>query len=448
MSPKHHPSSTVSLNLATEKARGDLVSPILATFPDVLPQRSTTRFSLYAHPSNDRLPQLLIGENQDLQFRSDISQSNPANCTYMLGLHLPQSGSLTLYPTRFHHLRPVVKRLAETHHTLPSQSSTDHYAARTSLGTTFGTKKARRAIQAAARNRVDPGTMSHLENQISSTITQSSSCLPSAQVLADEIDAARPIPPFNKQATDPSQVYSLSSIVSSTELNSIPLEPIFNAPSLRAAYQLLPFSASRFIQSRLAIVWHRLSQAKLDKVERKRLRLLVYINCLMTIAPLRNLSRDRISHKLSCGLCRTIPDSIVEGILTRFTETAQGADGLSQHQMTSFSNLKLLSYLAALCLIHDEFQTRLSGLAEDLYLPPTRLNTIFQSLGCRLIKLSNSEIEDLDGSEEKPMMTTTTTPAVEEKGDDPKQPLATQRTVAKLVVPLVFPSAKVRRRRN
>ncbi|KAA1112376.1 DNA-directed RNA polymerase I subunit rpa49 [Puccinia graminis f. sp. tritici] len=424
-------SKTVTVALAMEKAKGNYVGPALVSFPDVQPDPSTTQFQLYSHRSNEKSPALLLGQTNELEFRSE-NQADQSNCSYMLGLHVASAGRLTLFPTQLYQLRPVVKRLRDVDDNRLTEQATDNYEARRTLGTTFGTKKARRALQAAARNKVDPETMTHLEGQISAAIAENSSCLPSATVQAQEVDANRPIPPYNINAANPKDVYLLSDVVTNLELNSIPMGPILNARTAEDAARCLPTSHSQFVNSRLKALWKRCPDGKLDKKETKRLRILIYISYLIAIRRLHKFSRDSISNKLAIDQDSTTPDSIIDGILNRFTEPVKTSDGSLKHNLTSFSKIKLYSYIAVLCLIHDEYMTRVSGLSDDLQEPTKSINDIFLNLGCKMSKLTVPEFEAL---EEGPA------------SKDAKE-FNAQRTIAKLVVPLVFPPPKIRKRKN
>jgi DNA-directed RNA polymerase I subunit RPA49 len=267
----------------------------------------------------------------------------------------------------------MVKRLREADENRISElPPTNSYAARSALGATFGTKKARRALQAAARSKVDPDTLTHLEGHVTTAITENSTCLPSLDAQAQETDANRPIPPFNVEATDLKDVYLLSNVVSNLELNSIPLGPLLTAVTAQDAARRLPSPHSKYVVRRLEALWKRCPNGKLDKKEIKRLRILVYINYLISIRRLRKFNRESISSRLAIDSSSATPDSIIDGILSRFTEAAKGSDGSLVHNLTSFSTIKLYSYIAVLCLIHDEFMTRIWGLPEDLQEPPRR----------------------------------------------------------------------------
>lgn len=79
---------------------------------------------------------------------------------YLLALHNPRTSSLTLLPNPVspHILKRTVKALKFIAPT-PAPSALEYREARTALGETFGTKKAKAAIRAQERNRVDVGAM-------------------------------------------------------------------------------------------------------------------------------------------------------------------------------------------------------------------------------------------------------------------------------------------------
>ena len=76
-----------------------------------------------------------------------------------MALHNPRTSSVTLLPTPVspHILKHTVKALKSLHAMAPSVLQ--YREARTALGETFGTKKAKAAIRAQERNHVDVGAM-------------------------------------------------------------------------------------------------------------------------------------------------------------------------------------------------------------------------------------------------------------------------------------------------
>ncbi|WAR57188.1 hypothetical protein PtB15_8B235 [Puccinia triticina] len=132
-------------------------------------------------------------------------------------------------------------------------------------------------------------------------------------------------------------------------------------PSAQEAARLSPSSQSRFTTIRLEALWKRCPNGKPDKKDTERLRILVYINYLITFRRPHKLAADSLAHRL--GLDKDSP-AIVDGILSRSTETINQTDGSLTHNLTSFSTIKLI-------------------------------NDIFLNVGCKMSKLTLAEFEAL-----------------------------------------------------
>ncbi|WAQ87334.1 hypothetical protein PtA15_8A238 [Puccinia triticina] len=141
-------------------------------------------------------------------------------------------------------------------------------------------------------------------------------------------------------------------------------------PSAQEAARLSPSSQSRFTTIRLEALWKRCPNGKPDKKDTERLRILVYINYLITFRRPHKLAADSLAHRL--GLDKDSP-AIVDGILSRSTETINQTDGL----------------------IHDDLMTRVTELPEDLQEPASSINDIFLNVGCKMSKLTLAEFEAL-----------------------------------------------------
>lgn len=340
-------------------------------FPDVIPP-PTTQFLIYGHKTDEKAHKIIAGETPVLEYESikddQISKDNTS--TYLIGLQSSSSQTLTLFPTTLHQLRTNVKSLKSALSDLKKEEdeSVDTKAyqhSRISLGTTFGTKKVRRAIQAAARNQIDPESMLHLQGHLLDSIASTSTALPTLAQQVAEADAQRPIPPYQLNAKSPKEIYQLKDIISNLELHSIPISSITSSISAQDAIQNLPHPKSSFVNQRIKSYWNRFPDGNLNKKEEKRLRILIYINYLIKLHSNRKWNKDHLKRLLTVrdNVPLECPDLIIDGLLRRFTEKAQGSD---EHQMTTLTTTKLLCYLAVLCLIHDEFTCPTTELAEDL----------------------------------------------------------------------------------
>jgi len=88
-----------------------------------------------------------------------------------------------------------------------STHRSDYSVARNQLGEAFGTKKARAAIRAVERNKIDVGAMGDgVQNVIQNMIQSNTSLLPQKLEAEKSANTHRLIPRFNEQASSPSEV--------------------------------------------------------------------------------------------------------------------------------------------------------------------------------------------------------------------------------------------------
>lgn len=347
---------------------------------------ASTDFTVYAHAKDARI---LAGETDRVEFFSDPSKHHPPSCQYYVGRYSPSAQSLTVTPAPFHPLSTRVKALKNLP-PIESTAVTDaarHTLARASLGTAFGTRKAQKAIKTAERNKIDADSMSHVRDHLVAAITSNTVNLPTVEQLQASSDAARPIPRFNMDAQEAKDVYDLSSIISMAELDALPIDDLLSASRAKEAIANLPFRSSHWVNWRMSQTWSAHPSGNLDRKELKRLRILVYISYLLAF---RAVGQQAVSFgKLQQRLSRTVkkssaedgeevkveigcPDVVVDGLIRRYTEVAQGS---SKQLLTSSTKLKLLGYLAVLCLIYDDFATQLGSLPNDLQMEAKKCAT-------------------------------------------------------------------------
>jgi DNA-directed RNA polymerase I subunit RPA49 len=153
-----------------------------------------------------------------------------------------------------------------SHHVKALQSSgataspgwSDYTLARNQLGEAFGTKKARAAIRAAERNKVDVSAMGGgVQDVLQGMIQSNTSTLPQKQEVEKDANDNRPIPRRNDQASSPEgvsdfhplvchshfcvKVYPLEHIISDAELKTISLD--------KTALDALPFRRSIWLNN-------------------------------------------------------------------------------------------------------------------------------------------------------------------------------------------------------
>ena len=95
---------------------------------------------------------------------------------YFLALHRPGSSKLILQPTPLYPISRHIKTLKDFKPTEPGTS--EHFEARSMLGKAFGTKKAKAAIQAHERNKVDVSAMEDVAGVLQDRIDEGTENLP------------------------------------------------------------------------------------------------------------------------------------------------------------------------------------------------------------------------------------------------------------------------------
>ena len=101
--------------------------------------------------------------------------------SYMIGVHDKRTNITTLRPAPLHVLARQVKALKNLK---PIEvSAEERMAQRNNLGEAFGTKKAKAAIRARERNRVDIDAMKDVAGHLQDTIMANTDTLPTAGTL-------------------------------------------------------------------------------------------------------------------------------------------------------------------------------------------------------------------------------------------------------------------------
>ncbi|THU93400.1 RNA polymerase I associated factor, A49-like protein [Dendrothele bispora CBS 962.96] len=390
----------ISLRLGSSSSG---IAPMLVSFP-ALEAPESTPFKLYARKKSKTKEKdgdsakfermLVVGETPAVEFLTNEEETNNvarSGSRYLLAVHNRRTGSVVLLPEAKapHVLSRTVKNLKAIP-PAPAPSAAAYREARTALGETFGTKKAQAAIRAQERNRVDVDAMKGAIPFVMDGIDKGAEGLLTKEEAKEFADANRLIPPFSLDATDPSDIYSLHDVIPETEWKAINVTPFDEAKEFKERRDLLPYRHSKWLNDHLYHTY----QGEM-KHKKRKIKLLYYISTLMDFRLIRfgkdGIEKDRISDKL-----KGVPNIIVDGLISRFTETTRGSTAC---HITSATETKLLAYLLALCLRVDGFTSNPNVLGQDLNLALTQVNQIFKSLGCKYKALSERDRVKLGLSE-------------------------------------------------
>ncbi|KAI6148083.1 Rpa49 subunit specific to nuclear RNA polymerase I [Pisolithus tinctorius] len=363
------------------------LGPVLANFPSVKPSKSTT-FSCYQTGGNAKavgdaddaefvdLPTLIAGETDSVDFHS---ANQATGCRYLVGVHDKKTSKTTIRPAPLHILTRDVKALKGQEPI--AVSVLQRLEARAALGESFGTKKAKLAIKAQERNKVDVSAMETVVDHLQESIQKSTQALPSKEEAQATADSTRLVPPYNAEATVPSEVYPLHNIIPETEWKTLSEAP-FLVVGQNQRIPLLPFQRSKWINQHLHSICDSSSPSKTNI---KILQYIAYMMLFRQLAIQSNLGKVSLQEKLT-----SMPSVVADGLLSRFTESARTS---SKSQFTSQKETLLLTHMFALCLRVDDYATNTEIIAKDLSQSTQSINTLFKSMGCQITKLTVADLK-------------------------------------------------------
>ncbi|GLB44229.1 putative rpa49 subunit specific to nuclear rna polymerase i [Lyophyllum shimeji] len=368
------------------------VGPLLVSYP-ALQASPSTAFQCYANKKAkndgdiDERDLLVVGETDNVEFISNEVESQRAassGCRYLVAVHNRRTSTLNILPTP--KTPYILTRTVKALKSIPVSAPTlqEYKQARTALGETFGTKKAKASIRAQERNRVDVSAMEGVMDHLQEGIDKGAAGLMTAEEAKEEADKNRLIPPFDAAATDPEDVYLLHNIIPEVEWKALSVSQFDQAGSDKERVALLPFKWSNWLNKHVNAEHE---EAEPQKRRKKNLKILLYISAMLAFRQAtrftKGSTKDQITEKMN-----GVPSVVVDGLISRFTETARGS---SSYVSTSATQTKLLTYLFALCLKVDNFASDTTVIAHDLSRPVNEINTLFKSLGCKITVLGERE---------------------------------------------------------
>ncbi|KAB5591269.1 DNA-directed RNA polymerase I subunit A49 [Ceratobasidium theobromae] len=361
--------------------------PVLVHFPSIVPPTETPAHIYRSkHSTQDESLEhsstILVAETPKIEYVStnqDYAAAGPGyTCQYVIAIHNRKDNTVTFRPTPLYDLTRTVKALKNIEPQAVSQAQ--RAQARNILGEAFGTKKAKAAIRAAERNRVDVGAMKDVQDLVVESVRGGTSALPTKEQVTELSLSSRLIPTPNLAASTPADAYPLANIIPPAELEAISIQPFLAATTIEDRRALLPHRQSAWINGRMRALF-----SNAESVSKSKLKSLIYVSTLIafrntakfTLAKASGDSRTALHDRLNSA---AVSDLVLDGLMERFTESTRGG----QTSVTSQSETKLFTYLLALCLRIDSYSTAVLPLANDLQISPTKLITYFKSLGCKI----------------------------------------------------------------
>ncbi|PTB67846.1 hypothetical protein BBK36DRAFT_1134737 [Trichoderma citrinoviride] len=258
---------------------------------------------------------------------------------------------------------------------------------RTDLGQTFGTKKAKKAIQDKVLNAITPqrktadGRPVQLDDASKATLSSIgavTSTMASREELQAVIDEAKPVPKANLDADEIYDVYRPEELIGADILNLVPIREWQEKAKHGESIQF----RSRYVVSRVQAI------ASNESAE-MRLRVLRYLSIVLLFYLYSKPGRQRGTRQVPPRdklreLLAPAPEAVIENIRRKFSDAGQ---------LRKFHIDLLIAHCCALACIVDNFEVDTQALRDDLRIDQRMMNQYFHEIGAR-VKPVKDKTED------------------------------------------------------
>lgn len=240
------------------------------------------------------------------------------------------------------------------------------------LGETFGTKKAKKAIQAVAENAMlaakSQGKLDEDDRALVGIIRDSSQHMATREELQAQVDKARPIPRGNFDAEEIQDVYIPAQIIGAEVLNAVPVLDWQENVKKNEAVQV----PARFVANRIVRVAG-------NEMDVQRLRLLRYLLWTITFFSTTRQGKERGTRSIARRdelrqALAPAPEMVVENIRRKFSDS-----GVMRKSHIDL----LMTHCCVFALIIDNFEMNSIDLREDLKLEQKQLNQYLTEVGAK-----------------------------------------------------------------
>ncbi|KXH68354.1 A49-like RNA polymerase I associated factor [Colletotrichum salicis] len=323
-------------------------------------------------------------QTMDYTAREDgISDSQQALKHYV-GIYDPETGKLQVVEAKKMVVRGVAraKHASEQAMTAPADYSS-YYDLKKDLGQTFGTKKAKKAIESVALNAIDPNKtrdsapkkLDTASKAIMEAIGGATATMASREQLQAVVDEAKPVPRPNLEAEAIQDVYDPDEFIGREILAAIPVKDWIDPA--KKGEEVLCYS--RHVAGRVKKI--------ADSGNVSKMRLLRYFYFLFTFYTMatpgkqrgtkRIPPRDKLKERMEPA-----PQVVIEHIRRKFSDGGE---------MRKFHMDLLITHCCAVACIIDNFEVETSKLREDLRLDQKDMNNYFFEIGAKVKQGASKE---------------------------------------------------------
>ncbi|KAL2201429.1 RNA polymerase I associated factor, A49-like protein [Corynascus similis CBS 632.67] len=306
--------------------------------------------------------------------REERSKSVDTVLNHFLAVIDPRTGEVEVIQAKKMVVRGTVRsKQAPSEAMQVSSAKPTHSEMKMELGETFGTKKAKKAIQAVAENAMlaasSRGKLGDEDRALVDTIQNSSQHMATREELQAVVDKARPVPRGNFDADEIQDVYVPAQIIGAEVLNAVPV-----MDWQEKVRKLEP------VQVPARFVAHRIVRVAGNEEDAQRLKLLRYLLWVITFWTTTRQGKERGTRTIARRddlreALAPAPEVVIENIRRKFSD-----NGVMRKAHIDL----LMTHCCVFASIIDNFEVNTLDLREDLKLEQKQLNQYFMEIGARM----------------------------------------------------------------
>ncbi|KAF5027880.1 hypothetical protein F66182_21 [Fusarium sp. NRRL 66182] len=321
----------------------------------------------------------------DYTAKADGVRGSKPPLNHFVGIYDPKTGKLQVVEAKKMTVRGSV-RAKQASATASSERDMKQSMMdlKTDLGQTFGTKKAKKAIQENVLNAIAPQKkagdaptkIDAAARAMLNSVGEITSTMASREELQAVVDEAKPVPVANMDATEIQDVYDPKKIIGADILKMVPVREWQEKAQHKDSIQV----PSRFVAARVNRV-----AGNEDAVDRLRVLryfffvLLFYLHSKPgKVKGTRSVPpRDKLREALSPA-----PEAVIESIRRKFSDRGE---------MRKFHIDLLMTHCCVFASIVDNFEVDTQNLRDDLKIDQKTMNAYFHEIGGRVRPVTNKD---------------------------------------------------------
>lgn len=425
--------SVESLNVIPSE--GDVV---VASFTNSTSIPDSVSMDLYTSSKTPNKA-ILHGESKDNTLQYDADELDDSQ--YVIGVYDSKSKSIKLvsntkmFSGRVNATSSLINDAKLVKQLKRKDLSSDGTFAerRNALGEEFGTKKAKKAITEAARNKIDSGLLEDSQVDIVDNIRKSTKSMPDREAMAKMVEKEnRVVPPCNADATNVENIYPIEEIVPETILQCFPIDIFFQSTEdegegdndeILKKLKYLPYvpakergsnhqKKSTFGRLIANVLSERSSLSESSNISddlKWKLQLISFTSMLVGFYFNRRSTRR---DKLMESYHNVPPARSINYMLQLFANFKNKNKNKNVNEFDFDREIrifnmgpkeedKLLCYIIVLFLSLFDYRLELASLAADLSLKPSKLLALVRTLGCTVVNPTKSENKDASSTNTK-----------------------------------------------